>query len=400
MADGGYPAPVLPRLSLAERGRRWDKLRALMRRDGIDAILALNNSSSWDQGNGNGRYLSSIGGNCASVSVVFPLEGEVTAITGPVPAPDFWAQSQDWVQDIRTAFFNPTPMVIDRLGELGLAKARIGIAGLDGVAREPDGLVSQGAMRQLREALPDAKLINATMLMYEARVVKGEEEIAMLRHAARLVEGALDVLVREARPGVQETQVYARMLGHLIEQGSEPSSLLLFTAGNPLPPFVGTLPSQRPLEVGDAVLVEVDGKWCGYLGHGAATHWVGGADAEARKMAELQYRLTTECWAAMRPGRRLAELVDLCERFGTDTGYACSPILHSRGLGLDAPVLVNRPRDEWTANWVIEEGSVFVVKPVLATRDGSRKVMWGDSVVVRAGGAERFGSRSALAGIA
>lgn len=397
MVDGVYPAPLLPKLSRAERDRRWAKVRDLMRRDGLELIIALNNSSSWDQGNGSGRYLSSVGGNCASVSVVFPLEGDVTVITGPVPAPSFWLQSQDWVEDIRTAFFNATPAVAERIRELGLSRACIGIAGLEGVAREPDGLVSQGAMTILREQLPGAEFVNATGLLYEARVVKGEEEIAMLRHAVTLVEDALDVLVREARPGVPETVVYARMVASLIEQGSEPSSLLLFTAGNPLPPFVGTLPSRRALAHGDVVLVEVDAKWCGYLGHGAATHWVSGPDALAREMAELQLHVTTQCWKAMKPGRKLADLVDVCAEATAGTSFLCSPIVHSRGLGLDAPVLVNRPRDEWTAGWVVEENSVFVVKPTLSTADGSRKVMWGDSVVVGPAGAERLGRRPALA---
>ncbi|MBB4633393.1 M24 family metallopeptidase [Sphingosinicella soli] len=396
MADGSYPPPLLPKMSIAERDRRWARVRSLMRRDGIDLILALNNSSSWDQGNGNGRYLSSVGGNCASVSVVFPLTGDVTAITGPVPAPSFWLQAQNWVTDIRTAFFNATPDVIARIGELGLKRTRIGIAGLEGVAREPDGLVSQGAMAMLRDKLPRAEFVNATALMYEARVVKSEEEISLLTKAARMVETAFDVLVREGRPGVPESIIYARMLASLIEQGSEPSSLLLLAAGNPLPPFVGTLPSLRPLEKDDAVLVEVDAKWCGYLGHGAMTHWASGPDAIAREMAELQYEATRQCWAAMKPGNKLADLVGVCAKAAAGTPYICSPIAHSRGLGLDAPVLVNRPRDEWTANWVIEENSVFVVKPTLATADGRRKIMWGDTVVVRTGGAERLGQRPAL----
>jgi len=396
MSDHVYPRPDLPRFSVAERDRRWARLRTLMARDGLDVILALNNSSSWDQGNGNGRYLSSVGGNCASVSVVFPIDGDVTVVTGPVPSPDFWLQSQDWVTDIRTAFFNATPMVIDRIVELGLERGRIGLAGLAGVAREPEGLVSHGAYAALRERLPHAELVNATAPMVEARVVKSEEEIAMLRQGVILVEGAFDILTRSAVAGATECAVYAAMVSHIVEQGGEPGALLLFAAGNPLPPFVSTLPSRRALEPGDAVLVEADGKYCGYLGHGAMTHWVSGPDPVDRAMAELQLSAMRRCCEAMKPGRRLADLVAVCEEAAAGTPYACSPIVHSRGTGLDAPVLVNRPRDAWTEGWEIEENSVFVVKPLVSAADG-RKMMWGDTVVVRAQGAERLGSRPAVA---
>src|SRR5260370_28343559 len=133
--ESQYPRPDVPRLSLVERDRRWSRVRELMTRDGIDVLLAFNNSSSWDQGNGNGRYLSSVGGNCASVSVVFPRTGDVTVFAGPVPAPAYWLQFQEWVSDVRTAFFNATPAIIDHINELGLAAGTIGIAGLSGVAR-------------------------------------------------------------------------------------------------------------------------------------------------------------------------------------------------------------------------------------------------------------------------
>jgi Xaa-Pro aminopeptidase len=397
LGDGTYPRPDVPRLSIDERDRRWARVRRLMARDGLDVLLALHNSGSWDQANANGRYLSSLGGNSAWVSVVFPRRGEVTAVTGPVPTPEYWRQFQDWVTDIRTGYFGLTPAVVERIRELGLGSGRIGIAGLAAVAREPDGLVAVGAHRMLREQLPDAELVDATGLMYEARYVKSDEEVAWLRRAVGLVEGALDVLDREARPGVPETVVFARMTAWLLERGSEPNALLLWAAGNPLPPAVGTLTSRRPLAADDVVLVEADAKWGGYLGHATETVWVGEPDATTRAMAELQVEATRRCWAALRPGATLGSLVDVCAQVAAGTPFDCRPIVHSRGLGLDAPVLVLRARDERTRDWVVEENAVFVVKPRV-TGPGGRTVMWGDSVVVTAEGARRLGSRPPYSG--
>lgn len=397
LGSGGYPRPDVPRLSLAERDRRWAKVRSLMDRDGIDVVLAPSNTGSWDQGNGNGRYISTIGGNAAAVSVVFPRHGEVTAITGPVPAPEYWLQYQDWVRDIRPTFFGLTPVLLDRLRELGMERARIGVAGLSGVARAPDGLLSIGVYEALRSALPGADLVNATGLMYEARFVKSEEEIALLRRGTQIVEEAFDVLSREAKAGVAETAVYARMMAALLENGGEPNSLLLWAAGNPVPSTVGTLASRRPLAADDVIIVEADGKWGGYLGHASTTVWVGRTDDTDRRMAEVQFEATRRCWEAMKPGAILGDLVDVCASAAAGTGFGCQPIVHSRGTGLDAPVLVVRARDERTRAWVLEENSVFVVKPRVVTQDGSRTVMWGDTVVVTPTGAQRLGTRPAPA---
>lgn len=393
IGPGDYPTPLVPRLSLAERDRRWSRVRALMARDNLDVIITLTNSSSWDAGNSNGRYLSSIGGNCAQISVVFPLDGPVTAITGPVPTPAFWHKYQDWVDDVRTGFFHPTPTIIERLIELGHDRSRIGIAGLAGVARVPDGLVSHNAYRALEERLPDATLVNATFLMDEARFVKSDEEIAMLRASVALVEGAFDILEREAHAGVPECVVYGRMAGWLLEQGAEPSALLLWAAGNPLPPAVGTMASRRPLGQDDLIMIELDAKWGGYLGHGAITTWVGEPDDVAHEMARLQLQATNRCLAAMRPGVALGTLAAVCAEVTGGTPYECKPIVHGRGLGNDAPVLVFHARDDRTARWTFEANSTFIVKPVIATPDGSRKLMWGDTVVVTETGARRLGSR-------
>ena len=255
VAAPGYPVPDLPRFSLAERELRWGRVRELMERDGLDAIVALHNSEGWDQANANGRYLSSIGGNCAWLSVVFPREGDVTAIVGPVPAPGFWLLSQDWVDDVRQAFFNASPVVAERLEELGLGRGRIGVSGLGPVPRAPDGLVNHGAFRLLAERLPNAELLDATALLFEARFVKSEEELAMLTKAVEIVEAGIDALEREAQSGVPEHVVYARVMSALLERGSEPTTLLLWTAGNPLPPAAATIPTQRPLAADDTTNV-------------------------------------------------------------------------------------------------------------------------------------------------
>ncbi|MGH8322335.1 MAG: M24 family metallopeptidase, partial [Steroidobacteraceae bacterium] len=151
--------------------------------------------------------------------------------------------------------------------------------------------------------------------------------------------------------------------------------------------------ARRPVGPGDRILVEGEAKWCGYLSHGAMTKWVGKPDETARAMAELQYEATQRCWEAMRPGRTLGELVDVCAKVAARSPFECKPIVHSRGHGLDSPVLVFHARDERTKNWVIEENSVFIMKSMVSTPNGDRRMMWGDSVVVTPNGARRLGKR-------
>src|SRR5690606_24854500 len=147
---------------------------------------------------------------------------------------------------------------IERVRELGLERGRIGIAGLANVPRQPDGLVSARTVERIRESLPAAEIVNATALMQEARVVKSDEEIEMLRAAVQIVEKAFDVMVETARAGAPECVGYGRMSGSMIENGSEPTTMLNWAAGNPLPPTITTMASRRPLGPDDIIMIECE----------------------------------------------------------------------------------------------------------------------------------------------
>ena len=64
VARGG-PVDV-PRLSRPERDRRWARVRELMDRDALDVIVGVANTHMFDQFQASVRYLTSLGGNCAT----------------------------------------------------------------------------------------------------------------------------------------------------------------------------------------------------------------------------------------------------------------------------------------------------------------------------------------------
>lgn len=77
----------------------------------------------------------------------------------------------------------------DMLAQLGLARARVGI---DAMA---------APMRHLAALLPDLKLIPAARALRGARLVKHQEELALLREAASLSDWAMTRYRHEIRPG-------------------------------------------------------------------------------------------------------------------------------------------------------------------------------------------------------
>lgn len=386
----------VPRFSLAEREHRWGRVRTAMRRESVDAIFVPPNTGLWDQFQANVRYLTGIGGNCCQAAAVFPLEGEVTAITSPDVHKDFWLARQDWIADLRNigTGWGYTERSIERLRELGLERGRIGVTGLSGNTRFPEGITSHGVYQRLREAFPHAEIVNANLLLERVRFAKSEEELEFISKADELVENAIELLAREARPGVAENIVYAHMLNSMIEAGGELPTMILWSAGWPQPPSAQYMPSRRKLQTGDAVSTEAEARWGGYIAQNTQPLFVGKAPEEYKHMFALQQEAVARCYEVMRPGNTIGDVAAAAASMSRDD-YKCSLIMHSRGLGDDSPICIHTPRDDLMKNWTLEENATFICKPMIKTADETKRLYWGDMVAVTTNGARRLGKRKA-----
>lgn len=385
----------IPKFSLAEREQRWARVRTLMARDNLDALYVPPNTGFFDMFQANCRYLTGLGGNHWMAATVFPREGEVTAFTSADVDTQICLQHQDWVTDIRmmTGAWGFTDAVVGRLKELPDIR-RLGLSGLSGNTRYPEGVTSHGVVERLRELLPNVELVNANPLMDEARFVKSAEEIEFLRAGVVLVERAIDVIVSEARPGVPENMVYAHMISSIVEGGGELPSMILWSAGWPQPPSNAYFPTRRPLRKGDIILTELEARYGGYVAQNTQALCIGRASAEYHEMFALQQEAVRLCYDMLRPGETLGAIADRINKL-SDDHFDCSILMHGRGLGDDSPIAVYEVRDATMANWVMEENSAFIVKPVIQNKDHSLKVYWGDTVICTHDGAQRLGKRPA-----
>jgi Xaa-Pro dipeptidase len=378
------------RFTRGERDRRWQRIRALMEREGIDVIVAPPHTGHHDHFSAYSRYLAGLGGFSFEVGIVFPREGDVTVVTVPDVAPQKWQAQQDWVSDIRTsgrAFGNG---LIARLKELRLAKPRIGLAGLSGVPRFADGIVAHLFYTNLVTEFPQAEIVDCTRLLDTARYIKSDEEVEFLRRGVVLAEGAIEIMREKARPGVSEARVYAAMIAAMIEQGGEIPAMIMWSAGAPERLVSAGPPTLRLFASGDFLRVEVEGRAAGYCGQVTQMAVLGKVPPAYRDMWRLQQEAVQLCCEEMRPGVTLGELARRTEALAQGTPCRIKFLMHGRGLGDDAPMYVFSASDE-VKNWIVEPNATFIAKPVV-TRDAHADVVWGDSVVVTANGARRLGT--------
>jgi Xaa-Pro aminopeptidase len=346
------------------------------------------------------RYLSHCGGGPdADITVVFPIEGDVTV--GATSAKPRWPPVQDWVTDIREARRDYGKVVIARLRELDVAGKRVGITGLGYGARTPEGTILYSTMQRLQREFPTTTFVNATRLVNDVREVKSAEEIDFLTKSAQLTDLAFESMRSTVRPGVKDYEVWAEAMATMLRNGGEPTMHFHWASG-PAPSRTLTRASHRELAAGDIIINELEANWAGYRSQGVQPVAVQHCHPDYLELMKLQNAAFDEVIQRLRPGVTVGELATFVEedllKLRPSSGVAATAsiklVMHGRGLGEDTPIITPTSRYGHDLATELRENVVCILKPEVRREDGGFPTAWGDTVVVTPNGGRRLGTRS------
>ncbi|MDH3443716.1 MAG: Xaa-Pro peptidase family protein [Deltaproteobacteria bacterium] len=401
MINSGERGFGLAKFSDLERQRRWGRVRELMRFDKLDALIGFPNQSHWDQFQADIRYLTHIGGHQTEVAAVFPLSGEVTAFVRGGNEVEWWGIAQDWVKDIRPSRRSWGEPMISRLKELKLDQARIGVAGLGGLLRAPEGTVVTGIFEKIKDAFPKAKFANATELLQDARSVKGPEEVACMERAAEILDKVVETIVANAKPGIMENEMVAAIWHTIIANGGDYPSMTHWGAGAGVP-WASRIAPHRRLQQGDMINTELEAKYSGYIAQTVQSACLGKIPAELKRAFDVSVEVFNALVKFMNPGVSFRNVVALYQKLVRESGHTPKGmLLHGRGIGEDRPQITgaadgdiyNSPTYTMHLDLPLVEGNVFVLKPGAMPGDAPDSIRCGDTVVITKDGARRLGKR-------
>lgn len=261
------------------------------------------------------------------------------------------------------------------LRDRGLQDDRIGVDRLDAY-----GFLA------LQEA--GLHLVPAQLAVEQARAVKGQAELALVRRSLAVADAAVTDLYEALAPGMTENEAWALLLGRAFALGAEFSECRLLSSGPRTNPWFREA-SDRPLERGDLVAFDTDliGP-AGYLADLSRTYLVGSTTPSARQRrlyADAQDFLA-EIIAELRPG---AAFDEVGERLGGRLPAAYHAerypfIAHGSGLGDEYPVLAFADHHAGE----VEEGMVFSVEAYVGVEGEDEGLKLEEQVLVTAGGVE------------
>ena len=176
-----------------------------------------------------------------------------------------------------------------------------------GLEKEPVGVDILDA--QLIFALQEAgfKIGDGQDVMLEARSVKTDDEILILRQAAASVDAAFDRMASALRPGVRENDLQAEASHILHTLGAQWVINVQITSGPRTHPHPH-LSSDRVLQPGDLVFADIVALLNGYHTCYYRTLCCGPSSAKQRKMYQRTYEMLQRGLEMLRPGKTTADV--------------------------------------------------------------------------------------------
>jgi Xaa-Pro dipeptidase len=270
--------------------------------------------------------------------------------------------------------------------DLGLAHCTIGI-------EKRGWFYTVEEHEQLTRALPEASLVDSGPAVTDARMIKSEEEIAVMRRSAGIVDAAMQAGFDLARPGISDDVINAEVHRVIFESGGEYMSL---------PPFIlsgerTSLPHQTArsdiLGERDLLFMEISATKFRYCSALMRTLFVGEPTDRQRRVAEACIAAVNTAMETIRPGVS-AEEVDARARAEVEKAGFGEYFRHRLGYSIG----VNYPPD-WGEGEimslcrgetrVLQEGMTFHMVPLcLVYRQFG--IGFSETVRVTADGCERF----------
>ncbi|WP_077622849.1 M24 family metallopeptidase [Sediminibacillus massiliensis] len=246
-------------------------------------------------------------------------------------------------------------------------------------------VLSYGRSQAVLSFFPGAEILSVEDKLNEMRVVKEEDEIAVIRRAAQMADFGVQVGVNALEEGVTEMEVLAKIEYELKKKGIREmsfSTMVLFgeKSGDP-----HGNPGDRKLKAGDMVLFDLGVVLDGYCSD--ITRTVAYKSISDKQKEIYQTVLTAELAAleASKPGTRIGDLDTTARDIITEAGYGdYFPHRIGHGMGINVHEF---PSMSHLNDGILKEGMVYTIEPGIYLPDlGGVRIE--DDVLVTADGFE------------
>lgn len=324
-------------IGVAERLARMAKVQALMRRDGIGALLVEAGSSL--------RYFTGVNWFRSErlTAALIPAEGPICIVTPFFEEPSIRemlavpGEVRVWQEDE-----SPHQLVAGWLRDRKLAGRPVAI----------EETVRHFVVDGLQAALPGVGIRSGAALVSTCRMIKSPAEIALLQRASDITIAAYRATAPKIERGMDGSQIFAIMAAETARLGGEtPYGGAQLNEGSALP---HGSKERQVVRDGSVILMDCGCTVDGYHADISRTLVYGSPSADQRRLFEHVRQGQDAAMAAAQVGTPAGRVDDavraLYQRLGYGPGYKLPGLSHrtGHGIGLDVHEPVNLVHGEAT----------------------------------------------------
>jgi Xaa-Pro aminopeptidase len=183
----------------------------------------------------------------------------------------------------------------------------------------------------------DVLVKDATAILSELRLVKEDGEIERIREASRIGAVGMKAAVEAVKPGLTESQVAAEAEYALRQAGAE-EFWRTYVSSGPRTSIAHGLPTNRKLEPGDLVMIDLHPIVNGYSSDIGRTVCVGKPTAEQQAVHELYIRALQATISKVRAGADMVDLEETMHGIFKEAGHGphiFGPLIHGIGINFE-----------------------------------------------------------------
>lgn len=202
-------------------------------------------------------------------------------------------------------------------------------------------------------------------------ILKGKEDLEIMRQAGRIVAEVLERLTRAVKPGI--TTASLDMLAETLLKNRGARAAFKGYRGFPASicssvneEVVHGIPGSRYLNEGDIVSIDLGAIWQGFVGDAAVTIPVGEVEPEVQRLLKVTEESLYQGIDQAQPGNRLGQVSNAIQRHAESNGFSVVRKYVGHGIGRqmheDPPVPNYGSKSHGPR---LQEGMVLAIEPMI-----------------------------------
>lgn len=301
---------------------RLQHAQELMRQNGIDAYLILTHDD-YIYFFGEDRYQPRAVIPAAGIPIIITFRGEEDEITENLGA-----------QDVRVfgTVGQQIREVVDLMRQLKGDKPALTL-GVQMWFSTPAFLLNV-----FQKANPQVSVVDIAPVMDGLRMIKDNDEVALMRRAGEIAAIGMKVAAGVIRPGVTENEVAAEAEYAMRKAGGHGTATPVYVNSGIRSGWLHGTATDKRIQEGDLIVLDLVPRYQGYCANLCRTFVAGTPTARQRELFDVYKRAQAAGIKALRPGMRMRDIDNAAKAVFDAAGYGnlyVFGISHSIGLGFE-----------------------------------------------------------------